>query len=106
MSGSRRVGSGSSAGSNGSVMRYWWAIGMMGTVTPTSLATSRAVGQCEGQLAGVEVSVARQERRALHAVRGDQREALLGLGRADDLEREPERLGPAGLALDLLHPRL
>ena len=66
----------------------------------------RTVGQREGQLAGVEVAVARQERRALHAVRGHQREALLRLGRADDLEREPERLGPAGLALDLLHARL
>ena len=65
---------------------------------------ARAVGQRERQLARVEVAVARQERGAVHALGRHQRKALHRLGGGDDLERESERLGPAGLALDLLQP--
>src|SRR5947207_345624 len=42
LSGSRNVGSGSSGGSSGSVIRYWCPYGMMGRSTPTSRATSGA----------------------------------------------------------------
>ena len=65
-----------------------------------------AVGQREGQLAGVEVAVLRQEGRAQHAVGAHRREQLLRLGRRDQLDRQPEALGPAGLALQLLHAGL
>ena len=63
---------------------------------------TRAVGERERQLARVEVAVLRQPRGAQHALRRHEREALLRLGRRDDVERQAERLGPAGLAPQLL----
>ena len=67
-------------------------------------APPRAVGQGEGELRRVEVAVGRQPRGAEHAVGHHQREALGRLLGGDQLEREPERLGPAGLAPGLLQP--
>ena len=63
---------------------------------------ARAVGQRVGELRRVEVAVGRQPRGAEHAVGDHQREPLLRLRRADQLERQAERLGPAGLAPRLL----
>ena len=67
-------------------------------------APARSLGQCERQLARVDVSVGREESRAMHAVGRHRREELLRLGGRDQLERQAERLRPAGLARDLLHP--
>ena len=55
-----------------------------------------------GEAGRVEPAVGRQEDRAENALGRHQGEALLGLARRDELEREPERLGPARLALQLL----
>ncbi len=64
---------------------------------------TRAVGQREGELARVEVAVLRQPGGAQDALGRHEREALLRLGRRDDLERQPEGLGPARLPAQLLH---
>ena len=63
---------------------------------------ARALGERVGQQARVEVAVGRQPRRAEHAVDRHQREALLRLLGRQQLERQPERLRPAGLAARLL----
>ena len=55
-----------------------------------------------GQPGRVEPAVGRQPDRAEHAIERHQREAILGLLRRDELERQPERLRPARLALELL----
>ena len=68
-------------------------------------ALARALGERVGEQARVEVAVGRQPRRAEHAVGGHEREALLRLLRAQQLERQPERLGPARLAPGLLPTR-
>ena len=52
----------------------------------------------------VEPAVGRQPDGAEDAVGRHQREAVLGLAGADQLERQAERLGPAGLAAQLLEP--
>ena len=65
-------------------------------------AAAGAVGERIGELAGVEVAVGRQPRCADHLVGDHQREALLRLVGTDQLERQPERLRPAGLAAGLL----
>ena len=67
-------------------------------------APPRALCQREGELARVDIAVGRQERRPQHAVRRHRRKPLLRLRGRDQLEREAERLRPAGLARDLLHP--
>ena len=69
-------------------------------------APPRALCEREGQLARVDVAVRRQERGTEHAVGRHRREERLRLRRRDQLEREAERLRPAGLAGDLLHPLL
>ena len=61
-----------------------------------------AVGQGEGELAGVEVAVERDERGRDHAVGRHRREHRLRLGGRHELHLEAEALRPAGLALDLL----
>ena len=66
----------------------------------------RALGERERELRRVDVAVRRQVGGAEHAVRGHRREELLRLGRRDQLERQAERLRPAGLARDLLQPLL
>ncbi len=63
---------------------------------------ARALGQRVGQQARVEVAVGRQPRGAEHAVDRHQREALERLLGREQLERQPERLRPAGLAAGLL----
>ena len=63
---------------------------------------ARALGERVGQQARVEVAVGRQPRRPEHAVDRHQREALERLLGREQLEREPERLRPAGLAAGLL----
>ena len=65
-------------------------------------AAPRAVGERVGQLRRVQVAVGRQPGGAEHAVGDHQREALLRLLGRDQLQREPERLRPAGLAPRLL----
>ena len=67
-------------------------------------AAPRTFGERERQLARVDVAVGRQERRAEDAVRGHRREELLRLVGRDQLERQTERLRPARLPRDLLHP--
>ena len=67
-------------------------------------APARARGQRVGQPRRVEPAVGRQPDGAQHAIGGHQREPVLGLLRRDQLERQPERLGPAGLAAELLEP--
>ena len=37
-------------------MRYWWAIGMIGTVTPTSFATSGAAMPAASTTTSVSIS--------------------------------------------------
>ena len=69
-------------------------------------APARALGERERQLARVDVAVGRQVRRAEHAVERHRREQRLRLRGRDQLEREPERLRPAGLPRDLLEPLL
>src|SRR5712692_1608282 len=112
----------------GLVMRYSWAIGMIGTLTPTirpisganmppALTTTsapisdrsplcstvtpvtgaRSGGEREGQSGGVEPAIGRQVDRPENAVGRQQRKERLGIRRADQLERQAERLGPAGL---------
>ncbi len=63
---------------------------------------ARAGGQRVGQPGRVQPAVGRQPDCAKDAVRRHQREAILGLPRRDELEREAERLGPAGLPAKLL----
>ena len=67
-------------------------------------APARSLGEREGQLARVDVAVAREVGRPEHAVGRHRREERLRLGRGDELERQSERLRPAGLARDLLEP--
>ena len=69
-------------------------------------AASGAFGERQRQLARVDVPVGREVRRAEHAVRRHRREERLRLGRRDQLERQPERLRPAGLTGDLLQTLL
>ena len=71
-----------------------------------SPAQACAVGQREGQLAGVEVAVLGQERRPQHAVGRHRREQRLRLVGRDQLHRQAEALRPARLPLQLLHARL
>src|SRR5205814_6430434 len=59
-------------------------------------------GQGLRQAGRVEPAVGRQPDRAEDAVEGHQGELLLGLLRCDELQRQPECLGPTGLALELL----
>ncbi len=65
-----------------------------------------ALGERERQLAGVDVAVGRDVRGTEHALRGQRREQPLGVLGGDQLDRQPERPRPAGLALELLHPLL
>ncbi len=58
--------------------------------------------QRERQVRRVEPAVGRQPDRAQHAVGGHQREAVRASARRDQLERQPEGRGPAGLPLELL----
>jgi hypothetical protein len=69
-------------------------------------ALAGALGEGEGELRGVEVAVGGEPGGAEHALGRHQREQLLGLVRGDQLEREAERLRPARLAAQLLHPFL
>ena len=65
-------------------------------------AAARAVRERVRELARIEVAVGRQPRRADHAVGDHQREPLARLLGRDQLERQPERLRPAGLPAGLL----
>ena len=67
-------------------------------------ALPRTRGERERELRGVDVAVGRQIRGAENAVGGHRREELLRLGGGDQLERQAERLCPAGLPRDLLDP--
>ena len=67
-------------------------------------APARPLGERERQLARVDVAVGREEGGTEHAVGRHRREELLRLVGRDQLERQAERLRPAGLARDLLHP--
>ena len=67
-------------------------------------APPRPLGERERELARVDVAVGGQEGGAEHAVRRHRREERLRLLGRDQLEREAERLRPAGLPRDLLHP--
>ena len=78
--------------------------GDAGTRRDLGAALAGALRERERELARVDVAVGRQEGRAEHAVGRHRREALLRLVRRDELEREPERLRPAGLPRELLHP--
>ena len=69
-------------------------------------AAPRALRERERQLARVDVAVGRQVRGAEDAIRGHRGEEPLSLRGRDQLEREAERLRPAGLAGDLLHALL
>ena len=69
-------------------------------------AAAGAVGERVGQLRGVDVAVGRQPGGTEHAIGRHQREELLGLLGRDQLQRQAEGLGPAGLAAQLLHPLL
>ena len=65
-------------------------------------AFAGAVDQRVGEQRGVEVAVGGQVGRAAHAVGDHQREQLLGLLGREQLERQPEGLGPGDLAQHLL----
>ena len=67
---------------------------------------ARSFGEREGELRRVDVAVGGEIRRAEHTLGGHRREELLRLGRGDQLQREPEGLGPAGLACDFLEALL
>ncbi len=69
-------------------------------------AAACALREREGELRRVDVAVGRQVGGAEHAVGRHRREQPLRLGRGDQLERQPERLRPARLARELLHPLL
>ena len=69
-------------------------------------AAPRPVSHREGELGGIEITVGGKPGAPQHAVRGHQREHLLRIVRRDQLQGQPERLGPAGLAAKLLHPLL
>ena len=77
------------------------------TRVPVAISAPRRrapFGERERELARVDVAVGRQERRAEDAVRGHRWEELLRLVGRDELERQTERLRPARLPRDLLHP--
>ena len=67
-------------------------------------AAPRPFGERERELARVDVAVGGQERRAEDAVRDHRWKELLRLVGRDQLERQTERLRPARLPRDLLHP--
>ncbi len=69
-------------------------------------AAAGALGERERELARVDVAVGGEVGRAEHAVGRHGREHLLRPLRGDELQRQPERLRPAGLARELLHPFL
>ena len=66
----------------------------------------RAFDQRICELAGIDVAVGRQECRAQHAIGRHRRKHALGLLGGDQLERQPESLGPRRLARELFHPLL
>jgi hypothetical protein len=66
-------------------------------------SAARALGEGEGQLAGIDVAVRREVRRAEDAVHRHRREELLRLLRRNQLDRKPEGLPPPGLPPQLLH---
>ena len=65
-------------------------------------ALARAGGQGVGKTGRVEPAIGRQVDRAEDALGRHEREACLRLVGGDELERQAERLGPAGLAAELL----
>src|SRR6266511_2003627 len=69
-------------------------------------AAPRALGQREGHLAGIDIAVRREVGSAEDAVGRHRGEQLLRLPRRDQIERETERLRPAGLTGELFHPFL
>ena len=69
-------------------------------------APSGPLRERKGQLARVDVAVAREVCRAEDALDRHRREQLLRFRRRDELERQADRLRPARLANDLLHPLL
>ncbi len=76
---------------------------------PRVLVDLRAATACplyerERELAGVDVAVRREIRRAEHGFGGHGREHALGFLCRDELEGEAEGLGPTSLARELLHP--
>jgi hypothetical protein len=62
-----------------------------------------ALGEGESELAGIDVAVRREVRRAEDTVHRHRREELLRLLRRNQLERQPEGLPPPGLPPQLLH---
>ena len=66
-------------------------------------ASARALGERERQVGRVQVPVGRDERRALHTARVEQREPRERVVGGDDLQRQAERVSPAFLATELLH---
>ena len=71
---------------------------------PDGRATSARPGrQRLGQPGWIQPAVGGQPHATEHAVGGHQREAVLRLARGDEVHGQAEGLGPAGLALELLH---
>jgi hypothetical protein len=69
-------------------------------------AAPGALGERIGELARVDVAVGGEVGGAAHPFSGHRREEALSLLRGDQLERQAEGLGPAGLAGELLHALL
>src|SRR5262249_61068859 len=67
-------------------------------------AADRALGEGERELRRVDVAVGRQVRGPRAALGRDRWEETLRLVRRHELERKPERLRPARLTRELLHP--
>ena len=63
-----------------------------------------AGSQRVGETRRIQPAVGRQPDSAEDPIGRHEREAVLGLLRRDELERQAERLGPAGLAAQLLEP--
>ena len=80
--------------------------GHTGALLDLGSAAPCPLGQGERELARVDVAVRREVRGPEHAVGRHGREVPLRLRRRDQLEGQAERLRPAGLPCDLLHPLL
>ena len=68
-------------------------------------ALARTGSEGLGEAGRVQPAVGRQPHRAKDAVGRHQRESVAAPRRRDEVHRQAECLGPAGLALQLLHPR-
>jgi len=75
-----------------------------GLLADLGAAAPGSGGESEGELARVEVAVGGQVGGAEHAVDRHRREEPLSFRGRDQLQGQPEGLGPTGLARQLLHP--